>query len=261
MKVCRCILLGLVSLACVPNFTPESSNLGPIEIQAEFADLIPSEAGTDGFEARLTLYCYDTEKDSLVGKVEVLPGKTETEASLKIRQLERGRKYTVAVFFDYRQIISEDYGKQRWYHIHPEKRSDFHLERISDSPSACDVLGYFLSDVYPEDKPLLVNLSSLGKAGRVVIDNYDKTEAVSWSFSSAFRFAPFNPYAATRKDKCTSFEPGGWVFYVSDGTTYTEFKMESKAAGSKSALIDLSPYRNFVIRADAITGTIHIEGL
>ena len=244
------LLLG----SCVPNFRPEESSLGPMVVRADYSVILPRDLQADKYKLRVSMYCYESTKDSLVGGCVVYPSPKENEAVLSVPLLKRDEQYTVVVIADFLEKRSEEYNMQLWYHVLSNRLTDLYLERVNTTPSSADAMGYFSTRLSPGEEEVTLSLSAPGKLGRVVVTNYEKTTDVQWAFSSAFRFAPFNSSSAARSGDYVSQAQSGDCFFIPYGNTSTSFFFHSTAAGDVTTPINLAPYNRFLITVDALTG-------
>lgn len=253
------LLLG----SCVPNFRPEDSSLGPMVVRADYSAILPKELQTDKYKLRVSMYCYESTKDSLVGKTAVYPSPQENDAVLFVPILERDEQYTVVIVADFLERRSEEYSMQLWYHVRTNFLTDFYMERVSSTPSEADAIGYLSTRLFPGEEEVPLSLQSPGKPGRVIVDNYDKTTDVQWTLRSAFRIGPFNSSSAGRTgdhaSQYVSDTQAGNCFFVPYENSSTHFGFTSAAAGEVATTIDLAPYTRFLITVDALTGIPSVQ--
>lgn len=250
---------ALLSGSCVPNFRPEDSSLGPMVVRADYSAILPRDLQADKYKLRVSMYCYESTKDSLVGSSIVYPSLQEEETILSVPLLKREEQYTIVVIADFLEKRSEEYNMQLWYHVLSSRLTDLYLERVNTTPSPADAMGYFSTRLFPGEEEVTLSLSSPGKLGRVVVTNYEKTTDVQWAFSSAFRFAPFNASSAVRSGDYTSQAADCGCFFVPYNDTATNFSFYSMAAGNATAVINLAPFKRFLITVDALTGIISVR--
>ena len=250
---------ALLSGSCVSNFRPEDSSLGPMVIRADYSAILPRDLQADKYKLRVSMYCYESANDNLVGGCVIYPSPKENEAVLSVPLLKRDEQYTVVVIADFLEKRSEEYDMQLWYHVLSNRLTDLYLERVNTTPSPADVMGYFSTRLSPGEEEVTLSLSSPGKLGRVAVTNYGKTTDVQWSFQSAFRFAPFNASSAVRSGDYTSQAADCGCFFVPYDNTATNFSFHSAAAGNTTAVINLAPFKRFLITVDALTGIISVR--
>lgn len=254
------LVLALSAVSCAPNFKPDESAWGPIRLCVDYSRMLPQGKDAGPYILRLSMYCYDSETDDLVGQSVSYPDPQLGQVLMGVRGMEREKAYNVAVIADYLEKQSEEYNKQRWYHILSGHRTDMHLERTDTRPSAFDALGYFTASLCPGEEEVFVSLSPVGIFGKVEVTCYEQTENVSWAIKTAFRFAPFNPYVKARVDSYISGERESDCYFIPyDGSSHTVLQFTSAAVTASSSTLDLLPYSRFRIRVDALSGNITLQ--
>ena len=253
------LVLVLLSGSCVPNFRPEDSSLGPMVVRADYSAILPRDLQADKYKLRVSMYCYESANDNLVGGCVVYPSPNENEAVLSVPLLKRDEQYTVVVIADFLEKRSEEYNMQLWYHVLSNRLTDLYLERVNTTPSSADAMGYFSTRLSPGEEEVTLSLQSPGKQGRIIINNYEKTTDVQWALQSAFRFAPFNSSSAARSGNYTSQTADCGCYFVPYDDTATAFSFYSASAGNATAVINLAPYNRFLITVDALTGIISVR--
>ena len=250
-------LTGILFLiGCKPNFTPEDSALGPLSVTSDFIGLFPFDSPSASYIPRVTLYCYGPDGE-LAGQSTVYPSNPMEPFSVSVSRLKRNQIYSVFLMADFVKKISEDYYKDCWYQVSPDRISTCFMERNFPEPSEYDAVLLFDSMLYPEDEPYYVSLSNLGKSGRVRVVNYDSS--VIWGYETVARFAPFNNGASASIAVSSSSVQEGYFYHIPGKSSYLFFNLSADKCGTVSKSFDISSYNSFTVTADAATGEISLE--